>query len=132
MIEHQNSLMEMGRNPLSDKNREWLGLNKPKAGKEDLQRIAALIEFDRIMREYNNQEEKDWSKIESGHPVSLDGSCNGYQHISTLLRNPNLAKSVNVIPKSSSEEEDKVMGDLYERVARKAKKTNAAVELKRR
>ena len=131
VIEHEDLLMEMGKNPLSDKNRKWLGLNKPKAGKEDLQRIAALIEFYRIMREYNNQEEKDWSKIESGHPVSLDGSCNGYQHISTLLRNPNLAKSVNVIPKSSSEEEDKVMGDLYERVARKAKETDAAVELEK-
>ena len=56
--------MKMGK-ILSLKRIEWLGLNKPKAGKETLQRIAALIEFDRIME---IQSKKDW-RSESGHPV---------------------------------------------------------------
>ena len=84
MIDHQESLMKMGKNPLSKENREWLGLNKPKAGKETLQRIAALIEFDRIMRNITIKR-KGLEQDESGHPVSLDGSCNGYQHISHCL-----------------------------------------------
>ena len=159
VIKHQDTLMEMGDNPLSEKNVGFLGLNKPKVGKEDLQRVAALIEFDRIMQEYNDK--RDWSKVESGLPVSLDGSCNGYQHISTLLRNPKLAKSVNVIngfvdlddagdnqdgeedlgrtkeqgreserEDGEEKEPDKAMGDLYEIVAQEAKKTKTAKDLK--
>ena len=120
---NQEALREMGRNPLSEENKKRLGLHEVKAGKEDLQRIATLIEFDRIMEEYG--EGGDWSLVKSGLPINLDGSCNGYQHISTLLRNPDLAKSVNVIPS----EQEGVIGDLYSIVANAAKETGEAKAL---
>ena len=87
---------------------------KPGRKSEIFQRIAFLIEFVRIHREYesNNQ---DWSKVKSGLPIHLDASCNGFQHIAALTRNEKLAKSVNLL-------NNKYMakGDLYQEVAYEA------------
>ena len=92
-----------------------LKVTKPGRKSQIFQRIAFLIEFVRIHREYqlNNQ---DWSKVKSGLPIHLDASCNGFQHIAALTRNEKLAKSVNLL----YDEEDMAKGDLYQEVADEA------------
>ena len=65
-------------------------MEKPKPKSEIFQRIF-LIEFVRIHDVYA---EKDWDKVESGLPVHLDASCNGFQHIAALTQNEELAKEV--------------------------------------
>ena len=91
-----------------------LKLEKPKPKSEIFQRIAFLIEFVRIHDVYSR--EKDWDKVESGLPVHLDASCNGFQHIAALTRNEELAKEVNVLNKGEN-----AKGDLYKEVAETAK-----------
>ena len=83
---------------------------------EAFQRLAALIELDRVYTEWHALEDRDWSKVRSGQPVYIDASSNGYQHVSCLLRNRDLAEKVNVIPNSAGTPED-----LYGLVAKKAK-----------
>ena len=93
-------------------------LQVKKAGpkSEIFQRIAFLIEFNRIHNELDKNN-GDWDKVTSGLPIHLDASCNGFQHISALTRNRKLAKSTNLL---LSDEGDK-KGDLYQEVANKAK-----------
>jgi len=91
-----------------------LKLDRRRYGRrEDFQRLAALIEFDRVQSEYNAY--GDWSAVKSGLPIHLDASCNGYQHVSSLLRIKELAELVNV------QESGAVPMDLYQRVADVAK-----------
>jgi DNA-directed RNA polymerase len=52
---------------------------------------------------------------ESHIPVSIDGSCNGLQHYSALLRDEACAEAVNLLPADVPE-------DLYERVAVEVRK----------
>ncbi len=97
---------------------EELELHKTARSKSDsFQRLAALIELDRVYTEWHSLEEPDWSKVRSGQPVYIDASSNGYQHVSCLLRNRKLAEKVNVIPNSGG-----APADLYDLVAKKAKK----------
>ncbi|MCH2465203.1 MAG: hypothetical protein MK237_04800, partial [Gemmatimonadetes bacterium] len=79
-----------------------------------LQRIAALIELDRVYSEYDANG-LDWSKVKSGQPVYLDASCNGYQHVAALLRDRDLAHNVNLIG-----DEEESPRDLYGVVAENA------------
>ena len=91
-----------------------LKLDRRRYGRrEDFQRLAALIEFDRVHSEY--EEYEDWSAVTSGLPIHLDASCNGYQHVSSLLRIEKLAELVNV------QESDAGPMDLYQEVADVAK-----------
>ena len=93
-------------------------LNKTARSKsESFQRLAAIIELDRVYTVWQSLEEPDWSKVTSGQPVYIDASSNGYQHVSCLLRNRDLAEKVNVIPNSGG-----TPADLYDLVAKKAKK----------
>ena len=59
----------------------------------DFQRLAALIELDRVWSEFERGEARGWGRIESGQPVYLDASCNGYQHVASLLGDVRLADS---------------------------------------
>jgi hypothetical protein len=86
---------------------------KPKS--EVFQRLAAILELDRVHSVFESTGE-DWTKVTSGLPIHLDASCNGYQHISTLLRDGNLAKLVNVIG-----DKDKPPNDFYQDVAAAAR-----------
>jgi len=52
----------------------------------------------------------------TGIPVAIDGSNNGFQHITALLRDVNGAKKVNVLP-SYDEDNVLVMSDFYAEVA---------------
>ena len=101
-----------------------LELNKTARSKsESFQRLAALIELDRVYTEWESLEEPDWSKVTSGQPVYIDASSNGYQHVSCLLRNRDLAEKVNVIPNSGG-----TPADLYDLVAEKAKKVKLELD----
>ncbi len=55
--------------------------------------------------------------FKSAIPIAMDGSNNGFQHITALLRDKDGAKKVNVIP----EENQKVPSDIYKDVADKTK-----------
>ncbi len=93
---------------------EYLDLNKrPMPKSETFQRISVLLEYKRLLEEYNDK--KDWSKVTSGHPIHFDASSNGYQHLSLLINNKELAKKVNVLANEGKE-------DIYHEVAMKAKK----------
>jgi len=53
-------------------------------------------------------------------PVAIDGSNNGFQHITALLRDPEGAKSVNVLP--YYEDDRLVVADFYQEVADELKR----------
>ena len=102
--------------------RQELQLDRPASTKSEVfQRLAVLIELDRVYKEWEIQDKdeskRDWSKVNSGQPVYIDASSNGYQHVSCLLRNRGLAEKVNVIPNSLGTPED-----LYGLVAEEARK----------
>jgi len=112
--ENLDLLREIGRAPESHLG--TLGLDKRRYSKRtDFQRLASLIELDRIWEDFDNSE-SDWERVKSGHPVYLDASCNGYQHVSSLLRDKKLAVLTNVI------QSEKGPLDLYAAVANEAKK----------
>lgn len=92
-----------------------LKISKMRAKGEQFQRIAFLFEFSRIHNELDHIG-GNWDLVKSGLPIHLDASCNGFQHISALLRNKKLAKSVNLL---NNEENKK--GDLYQEVIDYAK-----------
>ncbi len=55
-------------------------------------------------------------------PINVDGSCNGLQHISALLRDPQGAKAVNLMPNDEPQ-------DIYDQVAQTA--TQIAIDVVR-
>ncbi len=78
-------------------NIDVLGLNKFSGGKsEAFQRLALVIELDRVWTEYDSK--GSWDEVHSGQPVHLDATCSGYQHVAALLRSRNLARRVNIVP----------------------------------
>jgi hypothetical protein len=89
-----------------------LKLDKRRAKEESIQRISALLEFSRVSKEY--KEKKNWDNISSGLPVNLDGSSNGYQHLSAVLGDKELAEATNVYPTESPK-------DFYQQIADSAK-----------
>ena len=102
-------LRSMGRRP--QEHLGLLGLERRRFGKRtDFQRLAVLIELDRVWTEYEDSG-GDWSRVTSGQPVYLDASCNGYQHVSALLRDPILASLSNLT------HTDEGPQDLYQAVA---------------
>jgi len=112
---NEEHLREIARNP--EMHVESLGLDHHRHGRrEDLQRLAALIELDRVLEIH--ERECDWSAVKSGFPIHLDATCNGYQHVSALLRNPKLARFVNVIPSQRPK-------DLYREVAQVAREKHS-------
>ena len=99
-------------------NIDVLGLNKFSGGKsEAFQRLALVIELDRVWNEYDSK--GSWDKVHSGQPVHLDATCSGYQHVAALLRNQTLARLVNIVPTGGIE-------DLYSEVSNLAKKSTLA------
>jgi hypothetical protein len=103
-------LRELARNPVE--NRVELQLDRYRSGKsEAFQRLACLIELNRLHDAYEESGE-DWSKVKSGQPVYLDASCNGYQHLSAMFRDRDLAMKVNVI--NDDTETEVKPNDLYE------------------
>jgi len=56
-------------------------------------------------------------EFKSSLPIAMDGSNNGFQHITALLRDVNGAKKVNVLPSK----EQKAPNDIYKDIAQKTK-----------
>ena len=101
-----------------ENHRELLELDEHSGAKSiTFQRLATLIELRRVLSKIENGD--DWDSVTSGLPVYLDASCNGYQHVSALLRNRELAEHVNVVKKPSPNDEER--GDLYQAISDKAK-----------
>ena len=114
VMENLELLREMGREP--ERYLVELGLEERRYSKRtDFQRLASLIELDRIWSVFENSE-NNWDSVKSGQPVYLDASCNGYQHVSSLLRDKKLARLTNVIETKSGPL------DLYSEVAKEASK----------
>ncbi len=110
-------LRMLANNPI--KYREILELDKYRSGKsEAFQRLAILIEIDRIYDEYDNNG-KNWEVVKSGQVVYLDASCNGYQHLAAIFRDEELAKKVNISMKGERPQ------DLYDIVSNNVDKTEA-------
>lgn len=98
---------------------KYLQLNlSPRPKSQTFQRISALLEFKRLI-EKSREENIDVKNLKSGHPVHFDASSNGYQHLSMLTNNVELAKKVNVFSDNSSGESSKK--DLYKEVSDNAK-----------
>ena len=99
-----------------------LKLNRYVGRSKALQRVAALVELDRVYGEYEDEVDGgDWSKVTSGQPIYLDASCNGYQHVAALLRDRELAHNVNLIG-----DEEESPRDLYGIVADNADREQAS------
>ena len=99
-----------------------LKLNRYVGRSKALQRVAALVELDRVYGEFEDEiDGGDWSKVTSGQPIYLDASCNGYQHVAALLRDRDLAHSVNIIG-----DEEESPRDLYGIVAANADRQQAS------
>jgi len=70
--------------------------------------LAFCFEYSRYLEDPDN--------FQSSLPVAIDGSNNGFQHISTLLYDTNGAKKVNVLPN-----DEDTPADIYKEVALKLK-----------
>ena len=117
--DHIDDYLKIASNPLEQSClTAWQ--EKPRSKGESLQRLAAILEVARVWNLHKDG--KSWDEIESGHPIQLDASNNGYQHISALLRNKELAEAVNVVCDSDSTNTDTPVQDLYVRVSDKARK----------
>jgi DNA-directed RNA polymerase len=93
-LERADQIIAMADDPVN--NRDWTQADKP------LQFLAWAIEF------------RDWSYDQRGFkshlPVGLDGSCNGLQHFSAMLRDEVGGEATNLL-------DLKTMQDIYQRVA---------------
>ncbi|MED5350000.1 MAG: DNA-directed RNA polymerase [Candidatus Thermoplasmatota archaeon] len=108
---------EIAQNPLTPENlKKWQ--KKPGAKVESLQLLSAILEVTRI-HEIHVEKSKPYEEIESGLPIALDASNNGYQHLAALLGKRELAEAVNVIPPKDTSIKDEQ--DLYSKAAEKAK-----------
>ena len=93
---HINHLRKISEDPYA--NNEWMD-NETTKKNPSFQRLAAILDF--------------VNALDTGYsscPVQLDGSCNGSQHWSAIMRDPEIAALVNV------SQTDKP-GDLYQHVA---------------
>lgn len=111
---NREALLRVANEWSHDQYRELLDLDKrPHAKSVTFQRLAALFEFERLYVEHKKS--RDWKHVTSGHPVFLDASANGYQHLSLLLNSKALAKKVNVLDSGNKPQ------DLYNEVAKEAR-----------
>lgn len=84
------------------------GFGEDIKGKEFLF-IATCLEIARYWEWIDSEksgEEKSGEEFESDLPVSIDGSCNGFQHIAALTRNSTLAKQTNVFENNQNRPSD--------------------------
>ena len=117
--EHLESIIYLSKNIHNPIILDKLGVNleeliKPKG--EVFQRLAAILEFERVVMEY--REKGDWNQVKSGLPIHFDASCNGFQHVSALLQDSDLARKVNLL---KPEDGRGGVEDLYGEVAEYAK-----------
>ena len=113
---HENleELRRIAKSTLNEKNLGILELKEFRGGgSESFQRLAAIIELDRVWSEYEKTD--DWGKVKSGLPIHLDASTNGYQHLAALFKDEKLAEAVNIAEVDNPH-------DLYKEVSEEAKR----------
>lgn len=94
-VEANHAFLErIGRDPFA--NTEWQEADSP------WQALAWTMEYARRIDEGDH--------FESHLPVQLDGSCNGLQHFSAMLRDSGGGEATNLLPKDEPQ-------DIYQRVA---------------
>ena len=64
---------------------------------------------------------KDPENFLTSLPIAIDGSNNGFQHISTLLRDSEGARRVNVLPAYDDNDKTMIVSDIYKDVAERLK-----------
>ena len=96
--DNKDMILRVGRDPLE--NTEWQDADSP------WQALAWSMEYAR--------REENPSKFESHIPVQLDGSCNGLQHFSAMLRDEIGGEATNLMASDRPQ-------DIYQRVADRAK-----------
>jgi DNA-directed RNA polymerase len=94
VAQHKNEIVSAAEAPFA--NRWWSEAEKP------LQFFAFCVEWKKFLAEGVN--------CISSLPCAMDGSCNGVQHFSAMLRDPVGGKSVNLLPSDRPH-------DLYQDVA---------------
>ena len=97
MYEHAEKWLAAGTDPINNRS-VWTEADKP------FQFLAWCFEFADAMAMDDHRE------FVSHLPVGLDGSCNGLQHFSAMLRDSVGGAAVNLIPSS-------MPADIYQRVA---------------
>lgn len=97
MYEHAAKWLAAGADPIANRD-VWTDADKP------FQFLAWCFEFSDAM------DMDDHTQFVSHLPVGLDGSCNGLQHFSAMLRDSVGGSAVNLIPAD-------LPADIYQRVA---------------
>ena len=82
VYEHERQIVAVAENPLDFL--WWADMDSP------FQFLAACCEYAGFLRE--------GSSFQTSLPIAMDGTCNGLQHLSAILRDPVGGKSVNLIP----------------------------------
>ena len=95
---HEKEILAIGKNPLSEN--WWMDADKP------WQFLRACLEYVKV-----KQQGKDYV---SHLPITVDGSCNGLQHFSAMLRDERGGKAVNLTDSELPE-------DIYEIVRKVVK-----------
>lgn len=110
-LENSDWIVRCGEDPIA--NREWMEAD---GGKKPWQFLAFCFEWARFIASGEDPE------FISHLPVSLDGSCNGLQHFSAMLRDPVGARATNLTA-------DEEQHDIYSEVAAVAtRRIKAALE----
>lgn len=107
--ENEELWRRIASNPL--KSREWCyrGQDAP------WQSLAAILEWVRYLDSGRSQD------MVSSLPIRVDGTCNGIQHLSAMMKDPVGAESVNLLPAESPR-------DIYQEVANDLHATLVRIE----
>ena len=100
-LHHEKDILEIGKNPLTE--HWWMEADKP------WQFLRACIEYAKV-KELGKWDEKWVSHL----PITVDGSCNGLQHFSAMLRDERGGKATNLTDSDQPE-------DIYEIVRKVVK-----------
>ena len=98
---NQDAILESAANPL-DGSRWWEQADQP------FQFLAFCFEWSRLVD--HNEQDLPIEEFESALPIGLDGSCNGLQNFSALLRDEIGGKATNLVPADKP-------ADIYTQVA---------------
>jgi DNA-directed RNA polymerase, mitochondrial len=106
---HDNldAILDSGTRPLEG-DRFWTTADKPWCA------LAACIEVAR-MRQVCGELGLTWTEYESDLPVSLDGSCNGLQNFSAMLRDERGGAAVNLLPSRQPQDVYNIVREAVER-----------------
>ena len=95
VLEHEQNIMLSAENPLDY--RWWMEADKPFCF------LAFCFEWSKSI--------KEGESFKSHLPIAMDGSCNGLQHFSALLKDPVGGAAVNLVPQDKP-------ADIYSEVAK--------------